>query len=496
MGAGTAALIGQIVPGTGNATNGIVRAGDGISKYNYTWPALAIAPRFGAAYDITGRQSMIVRGAIGVFYDRPDGDSIYYQSQNPPTSTNQTVRNGLLQTLGSGNAVASSGVPTIINYRYDNPNLPTSLQWNTGVQMALPWSSSMDIAYVGQHSTHVLNAFQSNTAVNINAIDIGTAFLAANQDPTRSAAVAAVPGSAAYVQELLRPIRGYANIDQQWQAFERTYHGLQFSAQRRFRNGVSFGGNYTLSLSDNGTTGVPLRLQHNADGSFSVREDQAIFNGLMQNQGLQRHVVKANFIWDMPDLRATGAARLAAAVVNDWQISGVFTGGSGARYDVTYQYQNSGANVNLTGSPDYAARIVINGDTGSGCSGDRFKQFTTSAFSGPLPNSVGLESGRNYMIGCPDHTMDLALARNFRLGGARTAQFRLEAYNAFNAVVYNARNTTLQLVSPTNQTIRNSQFLADGSVDPNRLKTTAAGFGAVTGAQALRTVQVQVRFSF
>ncbi len=35
--------------------------------------------------------------------------------------------------------------------------------------------------------------------------------------------------------------------------------------------------------------------------------------------------------------------------------------------------------------------------------------------------------------------------------------------------------TTLQLVGPQNQTIRNSQFLADGSADPNRLKTTSAG---------------------
>jgi hypothetical protein len=151
---------------------------------------------------------MIVRGGFGVFFDRPDGDSIYYQSQNPPTSTNQTVRNGLLQTLGTSGAAASSGVPTLINYRYDNPNLPTSLQWNAGMQMTLPWSSSLDVAYVGQHSYHVLNAFQSLTAVNINSIDLGAAFLAQNQDPTRSAAVAAVAGSGAYVQELLRPIRG------------------------------------------------------------------------------------------------------------------------------------------------------------------------------------------------------------------------------------------------------------------------------------------------
>ncbi len=69
-------------------------------------------------------------------------------------------------------------------------------------------------------------------------------------------------------------------------------------------------------------------------------------------------------------------------------------------------------------------------------------------------------------------------------------------YNALNVVVYNARQTQLQLASPTNQTIRNPQFLTDGSVDPNRLKTTSAGFGAVTGAQALRTVHIQLRFSF
>ena len=51
-------------------------------------------------------------------------------------------------------------------------------------------------------------------------------------------------------------------------------------------------------------------------------------------------------------------------------------------------------------------------------------------------------------------------------------------------------------MSPTNQTVRNSQFLPDGTVDPARLKTTAAGFGAATGAQPLRSLQAQIRFAF
>ena len=71
MGAGTAALIGQIVPGTGNPANGIVRAGDGISKYNYEWPALALAPRFGAAYDVSGKQTMVHQGRHRVVLRSP-----------------------------------------------------------------------------------------------------------------------------------------------------------------------------------------------------------------------------------------------------------------------------------------------------------------------------------------------------------------------------------------------------------------------------------------
>jgi hypothetical protein len=181
MGAGTASLIGQIVPNTGSATNGIVQSGQGISRYNYLWPALAVAPRFGAAYDVTGRQSLVLRGGVGLFFDRPAGDSIYYQSQNPPTSSNQTVRNGRLQDLSSGTSVASSGVRTLIAYRYNNDQLPSSFQWAAACRSRALVIGARRLA-VGR-TARVLTQNNGTGAVNINSIDLGTAFFIQAQDP-------------------------------------------------------------------------------------------------------------------------------------------------------------------------------------------------------------------------------------------------------------------------------------------------------------------------
>ena len=50
--------------------------------------------------------------------------------------------------------------------------------------------------------------------------------------------------------------------------------------------------------------------------------------------------------------------------------------------------------------------------------------------------------------------------------------------------------------NPVDQVIQNSQFNADGTVNAARLAPKNAGFGMATGAQANRTVQMQLRFLF
>ena len=153
--------------------------------------------------------------------------------------------------------------------------------------------------------------------------------------------------------------------------------------------------------------------------------------------------------------------------------------------------------MNLTGSPDFAPRIRIVGDPGAGCSSDPYRQFNTAAFQGPLVGSIGLESGNGYLFGCFQRVLDLAIARNIRLGGNRTLQLRVDMFNAFNEGRVTGRNTTLQLSSPADPvTPLNLPFDANGNLLPNRVRPNQAGFGAVTGYQAPRTIQAYIRFAF
>jgi hypothetical protein len=499
LGPGSGVSVGTIVPGSGLVANGFIRQGEGIVKENYKEPALALGPRFGGAYDVTGRQTIIVRGALGYFYDRLQGDSVFGQSGNPPGSTQATLVNSTLQQVASG-AQGLQAPPAATVYYYDS-KIGSSLNWNAGVQLAMPYSSVLDVSYVGAHNFNAVAFGAISTppgqiAIDFNAPDRGTAYLPQYQDPTKAAS--AIPGQQAYATDLLRPYRGIGRVTVTWPRFYTQYDSIQTSFNRRFGNGWQAGLNWTLGLRFNGNTLSPLHLVHNADGTIGIASDQAERDAVIKNVGLRRHIVKANFVWELPTVRASdGLWRAVGVAVNGWQLSGVFTGGSGAPYDATYTYQSGGANVNLTGSPNYTARIKVVGDPGKGCSDNQYAQFDVNAFQGPGYFSNGAESGSNLLTGCPDHTLDLALQRNIELGRRRQLQLRLDAFNALNTVVYNARSTAIQYSSPADpNTVRNFQYNPDGSLNTARLRPNQAGAGAVTGAQAMRTLQLQIRFVF
>ncbi|HWB17868.1 MAG TPA: carboxypeptidase regulatory-like domain-containing protein [Vicinamibacterales bacterium] len=486
LGPNTALAIGTIVPNSGDEANGLFVAGQGIAKTTYTWPAVAVGPRFGMAYDVTGTQRLVLRGGGGLFFDRPSGNSVFPQASNPPFSGTVTVQYGQLQSLGSG-GLTTKTPPALNIFQYDSP-LPSSAQWNAGAQMALPWSTTLDVSYVGQHGYNIV------TGVNINAVDFGTAYLDQYQDPTLTPST--TPGATAVTTNLMRPYQGYGSISSNQSFGWRTYHSLQISFQRRFVHGLSFGFNDTIGLYDHSSVG--LRLEHNPDGTYTTRADQGDAQDLLGDNHPQTHILKANFVWQLPTLQADRSAlRVLSYIINDWQLSGIWTASTGSYYTVGYSYQSNGGNVNITGSPDYAGRVRLVGDPGAGCSDDIYRQFNASAFAGPLPGSVGLESGNGYAQGCASSVLDFAIARTIRLGGGRSAQFRLDIFNAPNSAQITGRNTTVTLANPnTSTTAVNLPYDADGNLVSSRSKPSNAGFGMANAWQDPRTIQAQIRFSF
>jgi hypothetical protein len=208
--------------------------------------------------------------------------------------------------------------------------------------------------------------------------------------------------------------------------------------------------------------------------------------------------MRGHFVWNLPQLTSDRPAlRAIGHVINDWSLSGIWQGSTGTAYTVGYGYQSGGSSVNLTGSPDFPARIRVAGDPGSGCSGDPLRQFNVAAFQGPLVGSTGLESGNDYVSSCFQSSTDLAIARTVRLGGSRSVQLRIDLFNAFNQAAITNRNTTLNLANPSDPvTVTNLPFDADGNVIDSRSRPRGAGVGVANGYQAPRTVQLQARFSF
>jgi hypothetical protein len=485
-------IVGTLVPNVGNPANGLILAGQGIAKTGFTYPYMGYAPRFGGAWDVKGTGRLIVRGATGIFFDRPPVNSIYATTSNPPRSQNVTVRYGNLQSISSA-GLTTVAPPAITVFEYDN-HLPTSFQWNIGTQTLMPFNSALDVSYTGQHS------YNTQNTVNLNSIDVGAAYLPQYQDPTQTPNGVATSLVNTNVNQV-RYYQGYANITQNRPRGTRTYHSVQLGWNRRMKDGISFGFVDTISLSDKQQSNG--RLQHNPDGTVTLRSDQALADELLGNNHPQTHIMRANFVWQLPKITSSqGALKAIAVVANDWNLAGIWSGATGASYSAALTYSSGGgtaANVALTGSPDFTPRAVLAGDTGGGCSSNPYKPFNTAAFQGPLAGSVGLDSGAGYLTGCFVSALDLSVSRTIRLGGARTIQLRLDTFNAFNQAAITDRNATLQLANTSAAaatTITNLPYDAAGNLIPTLSLPRNAGFGVATAYQNPRSVQVQIRFAF
>ncbi len=117
------------------------------------------------------------------------------------------------------------------------------------------------------------------------------------------------------------------------------------------------------------------------------------------------------------------------AIVQDWQINGMFAAFSGTPFHVTaagtsLNTPQNTQTANLVGDFKVLGNIAPNGTW-----------FDTTAFAQPTNVAFGNVT-RNQFYGPGGKNFDFSLFRSFPLGGARRLEARIQVNNLFDWVVY------------------------------------------------------------
>ena len=460
--------IGQIVPGTGYSCNvitpdtpctinGFVTQRDGNYLENGSegfieYPAVQFDPRVGMAWAINPRT--VIRVAGGSFHDSFAGNSYQQGGGNAAFRYNREILFTDLDSYLTGTS-ATALVPNTSGPVRTESQRTNNYRYTVAIQRELYRNIVVDAAYVGSRTKYVTRER------NMNLVPNGARFLPENRDTT-VAATPANPG--ALPDAFLRPIRGFNDIEIATPDGWQSYDSLQMTVTRRFTGRFEMSGAYTWARGYEDTYG-------NNDVYMTLPN-------IDQRRDIQEHVLVASYQYELPAASPhMGDNKFARWVLDNWRISGISTFGTGGRGNIgNVGYTPS---FEFTGGGEQCGLYNISGELelpGSQQSIDKW--FNTDAVKPLTTRGERGNDCRQWKFKMPGwHNHDLSFFKDIRLKGAQQLQYRLEIYNLFDQLSFDAIDNT-----PT--------------FNPNTGAQTDTNFGKVTSARNERRMAMSLRYIF
>jgi hypothetical protein len=350
-----------------------------------------VAPRVGFAYNVSGRNDLVIRGGTGLYYNTPVSNVTYshqYFNRSVAASINpngpgfmENPTRGVTAADYLSGRVFVTQAPRIIASDYVDPY---SWQSSIGFQKQLGSTMGFDVDLTALEERNQARSRDPNLFY-----DPVTGY---NLDPNKFG----------------RPNPSYAQI--QWiESTGKTETVLISSSfTRRFKNNFQGGVTYTRTLRKNDdTTGFGSF----ADNQFNVGGDWS------QSSDFQRDTLRANGILNLP-----------------WQVTlaGSFFYGSGSHYNATLSgkpYNKPGTNRLNIGAPIVIPAAVL----------DRWE--------GPAVIATGTVWPRNALRGLPLHKVDMRVSKTIKIARDVKVNLLAEVFNLFNWDNYGGYTTQLDSVN-------------------------------------------------
>ncbi len=449
-------------------------------KYIYRAPKTNFAPRFGLAWDPSGKAQTVIRLGYGIYHEQTlVGHIETHLGNNPPYQETISISGGSVSqpvpTGVSPTVTASLAIPALIRGVDTDYKTPYMQHWSLDVQHVFSKNTIVSVGYYGSKGTHLIGVTDINNLPPGYALTKTCALTATTTGPCQPRDGSGTPipflsGPAELVLDQIRPYRGWRGISMIQPKYNSNYHSLQVSATQRFTGASQVQLAYTWSknLTDN-QSDRSNAAQNNYD--TKAEYGRAFLD--------RRHILTVNYVYQLPFFKKQEG--LTGKVLGGWQASGIVTYQTGLPFTPTYSSFDPAGIGFLNASSPAGGRPYQSCDPNQGGQRTFDEWFNYGCFQSSTPTSapaVPGNAGRGVITGPPTFRVDFSMAKNIKFSERMRLQLRVEAFNILN----HTNLTTLSLAASTPHTVSSLGV--------------HSGFGTVTGTRDPRTIQFGAKLYF